>query len=226
MAINIKAVYPANADSPSLSYITGSFRNDSSPESEDGTPLEMAWANDFLGARDALLQRAGITPSGDVETANDSDVLDAIEFIVNDLNPGDASESTKGVIEIATSAEAVLLTDGTRALTPKKLNDAFQDVNQSLAASGYQKLPGGLIMQWGVTSVITSDGRATITLPMAYPTACLWAGATAQNNNPSGSIADVSTAHVGVLTVTSILISLDSYGSAIGRPVFWQTIGY
>lgn len=81
MALNIKVAYPANADSPSLSYPTGSFRNDSTPESEDGTPLENQWANDFLGARDAILEQAGITASGDVETAEASDVLDALNII-------------------------------------------------------------------------------------------------------------------------------------------------
>lgn len=81
MAINIKEAYPANADSPSLDYTTGSFRNDSTPESEDGTPLEKGWANDFLGARDAILKQANITPSGDVETAEASDVLDALNII-------------------------------------------------------------------------------------------------------------------------------------------------
>ncbi len=99
MAINIKEAYPANADSPSLAYTTGSFRNDSTPESEDGTPLEKGWANDLLGARDAILKRANITPSGDVETAEVSDVLDALEFIIEDLAPSPSPFESKPIGE-------------------------------------------------------------------------------------------------------------------------------
>ncbi|MFM0165652.1 hypothetical protein PQR39_35120 [Paraburkholderia sediminicola] len=42
----------------------------------------------------------------------------------------------------------------------------------SLAANGYQKLPSGLIIQWG-TAVSNSSGVATLTLPITFPTALL-----------------------------------------------------
>jgi hypothetical protein len=41
----------------------------------------------------------------------------------------------------------------------------------SLAANGWQKLPSGLIVQWGLSSVIASGAVGTITLPVTYPTA-------------------------------------------------------
>jgi hypothetical protein len=41
----------------------------------------------------------------------------------------------------------------------------------SPAANGYQKLPNGLIIQWG--TVGTSNGSATITFPIAFPNAVL-----------------------------------------------------
>lgn len=50
----------------------------------------------------------------------------------------------------------------------------FTGSNQSLAASGYQKLPGGLIMQWGIASV-ANDGSTTVTLPIAFPNSALMA---------------------------------------------------
>lgn len=41
---------------------------------------------------------------------------------------------------------------------------------KSLSASGYQKLPSGLIIQWGQTS---HTGESTAwTFPIAFPTAC------------------------------------------------------
>jgi hypothetical protein len=47
--------------------------------------------------------------------------------------------------------------------------------NQSVTANGYQKLPGGLIMQWGVhTTTQTGNSNATLdtNFPTAFPTAC------------------------------------------------------
>ncbi|MBB9042134.1 hypothetical protein FSH78_023575, partial [Escherichia coli] len=45
----------------------------------------------------------------------------------------------------------------------------------SLTANGYQKLPGGMIIQWGSFSVSPtggSVGTVDITLPVAFPAAC------------------------------------------------------
>lgn len=58
----------------------------------------------------------------------------------------------------------------------------------SLVSSGYQKLPSGLILQWGSTS-ITTQSVQTITLPIAYPNAFLMAagntGTVITTNAPS-----------------------------------------
>jgi hypothetical protein len=75
---------------------------------------------------------------------------------------------------IASTAQAQALTDDTLALTPKKLDDAFKAANQSLGANGFQKLPGGLLLQWCVVSG-ASGGTAAATFPMAFPTAALHA---------------------------------------------------
>jgi hypothetical protein len=45
--------------------------------------------------------------------------------------------------------------------------------DRSLTANGYQKLPGGLIMQWGTfTNNVSPTSNKTITFPIAFPTAC------------------------------------------------------
>jgi hypothetical protein len=48
----------------------------------------------------------------------------------------------------------------------KAINDAFN--TKSLATAGYQKLPSGLIIQWGVT-VVAANSSATIALPLIFP---------------------------------------------------------
>lgn len=46
----------------------------------------------------------------------------------------------------------------------------FGQFLSSLAAAGYQKLPGGLILQWG-TCATTSGNAALATFPITFPTA-------------------------------------------------------
>ncbi len=62
----------------------------------------------------------------------------------------------------------------------------FTGSNQSLTASGYQKLPGGLIMQWGVNNSATPSDTPTITFPIAFPTACVFAGVMSGYPNNDG----------------------------------------
>ena len=45
------------------------------------------------------------------------------------------------------------------------------DFGNSLSGSGYQKLPGGLILQWTTRSV-SGNARTTVSWPLAFPTAC------------------------------------------------------
>lgn len=42
----------------------------------------------------------------------------------------------------------------------------------SLGVAGYQKLPSGLILQWGVSASIPQGGSAAITFPIQFPNAC------------------------------------------------------
>lgn len=83
--------------------------------------------------------------------------------------PASASESLAGLIKLATTAQAQALVDDETALTPKKLADAFEGSNQLLSSNGYQKLPGGLIIQWLTTGVSSSSGAANFTFPIAFP---------------------------------------------------------
>lgn len=51
---------------------------------------------------------------------------------------------------------------------------SFTGSNQSLTTNGYQKLPGGLVMQWGTeTGYTTGSATGSVTFPIAFPTACL-----------------------------------------------------
>jgi len=89
----------------------------------------------------------------------------------------------------------------------------------SQAVSGYQKLPGGLIYQWGKVS-IAQDTSATVTFPIAFPNA----GFNLQMSC-NGPLATVSEGDItwGSLTTTNVRLSnarngtYDIYYSVIGN---------
>lgn len=97
----------------------------------------------------------------------------------------------------------------------------FTGSNQSLAASGYQKLAGGLILQWGTVAVGT-DTTAAITFPMAFPTACVHISGSGDLNAISGSSAAQAAAAFTGVTTTGCTVSNDM----TAQNVLWFAIGY
>jgi len=101
------------------------------------------------------------------------------------------------------------------------------DFTASKATNGYQKLPSGLILQWGKTSttaipISSNGGTYTITLPITFPTAFLTA--VVSSNSRSGY--NVSTGVGGAENTynTSQFTVVTEPGSTNG--VNWIAIGY
>lgn len=133
------------------------------------------------------------------------------------IKSGNASTARKGLVQLATSAEAQALTDALKALTPSTLAAALQGTNQSLAANGYQKLPGGLILQWGSLSAVPSNGSAVFTYPIAFPTMRVSASCLVN------ATADSSSTFEGV----TVGVSDRFYNwSAAARNLFIVAVGY
>lgn len=63
---------------PDGPYPLGSSKDDSTGTTGDGTPYKKARANDIYGMQQALLRSAGITPSGNADTALVSQYMQAI----------------------------------------------------------------------------------------------------------------------------------------------------
>lgn len=62
------------------------------------------------------------------------------------------------------------------------------EMAKSLAANGYQKLPGGLILQWGSTAATTLGIDMFQSLPLAFPNAFYALVVSQSYTNNSGSI--------------------------------------
>jgi hypothetical protein len=89
---------------------------------------------------------------------------------------------------IALAAEAQGFTNTKKLLSPEMLGLAFKGANQSLATSGYQKLPGGLIIQWGNANTSSSANVGLdVALPIAFPNATLIVTSGLQNGQPTSN---------------------------------------
>lgn len=91
---------------PSEDYPQGSFINGTGQGKRNGSYAKAEWANDLFGAHAAILKNGGETPNGQVETANNSQVYNALKKIIkNDINTlgGDPSAVASGTVNAITA---------------------------------------------------------------------------------------------------------------------------
>ena len=95
----------------------------------------------------------------------------------------------------------------------------FTGANVSLTLSGFQKLPSGLIIQWGVGFAGSNGTSYTNNFPIAFPTGCVSVTATHEG------AADMN------IVITQSLILSTSFGAiswypSSNIPIRWIAIGY
>tara|TARA_R110002074_G_scaffold253081_2_gene425057 strand:- start:5276 stop:6400 length:1125 start_codon:yes stop_codon:yes gene_type:complete len=163
---------------------------------------------------------ASTAAAGEVELSTDSETL-ALADATRGVTPSNlgallASATQKGILELADATEFATGTDATRALTAALFA-------KSIASSGYIKLPGGLIIQWGtqnsvVNSTDGSGANSTVTLPVAFATAMY--GAQINLAGTSGG-STAQTAYIAV-NASSFKIAAAQAGS---NNYFWIAVG-
>jgi hypothetical protein len=129
-----------------------------------------------------------------------------------------ATELVAGVAKIATPSLAQGFINDTDFLTSKKLADAFKGSNISTSVNGFQRLPGGLILQWG-SQTNEEIGSGVITFPIAFPTSCFAC---------TGCVSAGSTGHTLKITPTNTQFNwniLNLIGVSVGA-FQWFAIGY
>lgn len=87
MALNLQNKYPGRFDPVSADYPQGKFKNRSSPTAQDGSYMERDWLNDWAGFFGALLNGAGVSPNGSVDTARSSQTYSALWTVIQKLLP-------------------------------------------------------------------------------------------------------------------------------------------
>jgi hypothetical protein len=82
MAIKVFERYGPRANPVDSNYTNGSFKNESVPGANDGTPLEVATINDLQGFTDALFSAVSIVADGNPDTAIASQRLTAHKKLI------------------------------------------------------------------------------------------------------------------------------------------------
>ena len=136
-----------------------------------------------------------------------------------------STETVLGLSRIATQAETNAGSNDSVVLTPKKFVDAFKGANHNLASSGYQKLPSGLIIQWG-TSNNASINPQTVTLPIAFPNQGLVVVASDLSGSytPSPSIAICSARFLSNSQIQTA--TANTFSTLSADSLQWIAIGY
>jgi hypothetical protein len=158
------------------------------------------------------------------QLANNGSDYNAATFRTNISVYSKAETYTKtevdGKTTIASALQAQELTSNTVLLTPSRLADAFKGANQTLNTTGFSKMPGGLIIQWGLSASMSGNGSTTVTLPIAFPSVCVSAVASLVGGT---NIADKD-ALIGSVSTTQIVIQ--NNGSNSSNTAYWIAIGY
>jgi hypothetical protein len=121
----------------------------------------------------------------------------------------------------------VLTSNGTTwtSAAPSVSSSSFTGANQSLATAGYQKLPGGLIIQWGTAGPISGTASASISFSITFPTACL--GVSLSRSGPNSTNAgDKRDSHFVYSTSTTAFSYTSNYEGITNVVYTWIAIGY
>lgn len=134
---------------------------------------------------------------GVVELATDAETItgtdDSRAVTPASLSARTSTTSRTGLIRLATNSEVAAGTNNTKAITPLSLLAAFLKQHGDW---GLQKLPNGLILQWG-QALIAPTGTTIIAFPAAFPTKAVFASAFAKGNfSPDFAISAIQRGNV------------------------------
>lgn len=157
------------------------------------------------------------------KSANLSDLTNTATARTNLSVYSQAQTYTKTEVDskttVASTAQSQSQASDVVLISALKLAQSFQGSNQNTSTSGYQKLPGGLIIQWGNTVSIGSVSSLTITLPIAYTSSHLSTVITATSAGGSAQAHDV----VSNKTLTSFQLT---NSASVAGTFNWISLGF
>lgn len=126
--------------------------------------------------------------------------------------------------------KTVNLTSNTLTGTQAQFNTACSDTdfsflsdfigsNQSLSANGYQKLPGGLVVQWG--TFVPTSSTTSLTFNIAFATACVTVLVMDRYNGDTGGGSQITALNAAPSTTGAVFSSATTVSLA-----YWLALGY
>ena len=142
-------------------------------------------------------------------------------------NEGDfipAAAASTYLLKAGGTMTGPLILSGSPASSLQAATKAYVDGTSVKATSGYQILPSGLIVQWGVSASIGGATTNIVTFPISFPNACLNVQATAQQDNASAD----TWAVVISFTQTTVTVGrgLPGGGGNFTGPIYFMAFGY
>ena len=140
------------------------------------------------------------------------------------------SEATRSVIEVNGVDRLAINDDGSIELLTDNLTPSGKDIvgmvnfGSSLSSSGWQKLPSGLIIQWGKATLTAGAGFTTITYPVAFPNSAFSVVASPADNAGGATI---EAEEIGTVTTSNFQAAVITTGGAGSNTnLRWFAIGY
>lgn len=162
----------------------------------------------------------GMPTSPTPPVGDHSERLATTAFVDAAIDGRQATVDQRGVAKLATAAMAAGLANDETIVTPRKLADAFSSSNQLRAENGLQKLPGGLILQWGRATATAAVG-GVVTFQLPFPSAVFNVQATAINSDTTGE-------GVEILSFSRLSFGFAHLSNNNQSPgsIFWLAIGH
>jgi len=147
---------------------------------------------------------------------------------------GTVKSSGSDSIYVSDTAYASISVNGGESLTLVKYSGGWfaiggsvslykaSSFTYSLSANGYQKIPTGLIIQWGTSGSVAAGASVNVTLPMTFPNSVL-----SVTGTPIGAGVNLNPVGVGIAASVSGL-TIYNWGASIAYSagVRWIAIGY
>jgi hypothetical protein len=150
MAINPSTLYPGKIVPPTAGYPYGSAQNVTVPGDETGTPWEKVLLNDIFGFQQAMLDAAGIVPSGSADQVGASQYLESLQKIAGfpgtivALGLNDTDPATFGVRILMLNGGSVDQDDYPELVAATYVGDGLNSAVGGAGAGFYKSSdPGG-----------------------------------------------------------------------------------
>lgn len=117
-------------------------------------------------------------------------------------------------LEFSDATENQAGVSSSKVVSPLGLQQAFSGSNQNKSVSGFQRLPGGVILQWGSVPL---GSPSSVTFPIAFPSAAaIVVGQPVTNNTGVSGVCNLVPS-----STTSVGFSINA-----GTPALWFALGY